>query len=111
MYNSKISNLRIKVIHFIANCVESEIRGLEGVLNKITAFFSLSKKKIDITLVKNILKDRFFPNKPGVKFKITHYYKKRKGWEKLISQIPVGATIKKNWGFSIGAEGLVLLSF
>lgn len=98
MYNSKISNLRIKVIHFIVNFVESEIRGLEGVLNKITAFFSLSKKKIDITLVKNILKDRLFPNKPGVKFKITHYYKK----EERMGKINLSNSSRRNYKEKLG---------
>jgi chromosomal replication initiator protein len=45
------------VAYFIASRVKSNIRELEGCLIKLGAYSSLTGNPIDITLVKNVLKD------------------------------------------------------
>ena len=53
-----------EVIEYIATNIKSNIRELEGALNKLIAFSNLEKKKIDIDLAKEALKDIVSPNKP-----------------------------------------------
>lgn len=59
------------VIKYIAENIISNIRELEGALNKLIALSNLEKKKIDIELAKDALKDIISPNTP---LKITPDY-------------------------------------
>ncbi len=52
------------VLHFIAKIVVSNIRELEGALNRILAFSSLSNKPVNIDLAKEALKDLIAKDKP-----------------------------------------------
>jgi chromosomal replication initiator protein len=49
-----------EIIHYIANKIPSNIRQLEGALNKINAYTTLTQAEIDLSLAKHILKD-FIP--------------------------------------------------
>jgi len=49
-----------EIIHYIANKIPSNIRQLEGALNKLNAYSTLTQTKMDFTLAKQILKD-FIP--------------------------------------------------
>jgi len=49
-----------EIIHYIANKIPSNIRQLEGALNKINAYATLTQAEIDLSLAKQILKD-FIP--------------------------------------------------
>ncbi|ONI43555.1 chromosomal replication initiation protein DnaA [Candidatus Epulonipiscioides gigas] len=53
-----LENLQIdlEVLQFIAQTIVSNIRELEGALNRVTAFASLSHKKINLELAKEALK-------------------------------------------------------
>ena len=57
-------NINDDVIKYIAENVKSNIRELEGALNKLIALSNLEKKKIDIELAKDALKDIISPNVP-----------------------------------------------
>ena len=46
-----------EIIHYIANKIPSNIRQLEGALNKLDAYATLTQTKVDFSLAKNILKD------------------------------------------------------
>ncbi|MBE0451143.1 MAG: chromosomal replication initiator protein DnaA [Clostridia bacterium] len=48
-----------EVFEFIATKIKSNIRELEGALNRVVAYASLTKKEVDITLVNEALKDIF----------------------------------------------------
>ncbi len=49
-----------EIIHYIANKIPSNIRQLEGALNKLNAYATLTQTEVDFTLAKQILKD-FIP--------------------------------------------------
>lgn len=51
-----------EVKDFIVNNINSNIRELEGALNKITAFSKVAKTDITLDLAKNLLKDLISPN-------------------------------------------------
>lgn len=53
-----------EVIEYIADNVNSNIRELEGSLNKLIALSNLTKKEIDLNLAQNALKDIISPNVP-----------------------------------------------
>ena len=53
-----------EIIKYIADNVKSNIRELEGALNKLIAFSKLEKRKIDLDLAKESLKDIVSPNAP-----------------------------------------------
>lgn len=53
-----------EVLEYIANNVKSNIRELEGSLNKVIALSTLEHKNIDIELTKEALKDIVSPNAP-----------------------------------------------
>lgn len=53
-----------EVTVFVANKIESNIRELEGALNRIVAFASLTGREITIDLANEALKDLFSTNKP-----------------------------------------------
>ena len=57
-------NINNEVLEYIANNVKSNIRELEGSLNKVIAFSTLEHKTIDIELTKEALKDIVSPNSP-----------------------------------------------
>jgi len=56
---AQMENLNIpdEIINFIAEKIPSNIRQLEGALTKLTAYSSLTKKDLSISLAKDILKD------------------------------------------------------
>ena len=49
-----------EIINYIANKIPSNIRQLEGALNKLNAYATLTQTQVDFTLAKQILKD-FIP--------------------------------------------------
>jgi chromosomal replication initiator protein len=53
-----------EVIKYIANNVKSNIRELEGALNKLIAFSNLEKREINLELAEEALKDIISPNVP-----------------------------------------------
>ena len=59
----KIDN---KVIEYIAKNVKSNIRELEGSLNKIMAYANLEKSEINLALAEKVLKDIISPNEKRV---------------------------------------------
>jgi chromosomal replication initiator protein len=52
------------IIQYIATNIKSNIRELEGALNKILAFAKLNKKELSLSLAEEALKDVIYPNKP-----------------------------------------------
>ena len=50
-------NMPNEVIDFIAEKIPSNIRQLEGALTKLTAYSTLTKKELSVSLAQNILKD------------------------------------------------------
>jgi chromosomal replication initiator protein len=50
-------NLPPEVLEFIATRIQSNIRELEGALIRVTAFASLNRQTVDITLTETVLKD------------------------------------------------------
>ncbi len=50
-------NLPPEVLEFIASRIQSNIRELEGALIRVTAFASLNRQTVDITLTETVLKD------------------------------------------------------
>ena len=54
------------VIKYIATHIKSNIRELEGALNKIMAFSNLEHREIDIYLAEEALKDIIAPEERGV---------------------------------------------
>lgn len=67
-YKESISD---EVIDYIANNVTSNVRELEGALNKLIMFSKLENKDIDLSLAKEALKDVISPIEP---IKITPEY-------------------------------------
>ena len=74
-YETRIAILRKKserdnldipagVFEFIATKIKSNIRELEGALNRIVAYSSLTNKKVSVDLSKEALKDIISENKP-----------------------------------------------
>ena len=53
-----------KVIEYIATNIKSNIRELEGALNKLIALYKLEKKPITVELAENELRDIISPNTP-----------------------------------------------
>ena len=60
-YNKEIDD---EVLKYIAENVKSNIRELEGALNKIMAFSKLNKVDINLEYAEEALKDVIYPNKP-----------------------------------------------
>nr|WP_027871227.1 chromosomal replication initiator protein DnaA [[Eubacterium] cellulosolvens] len=54
------------VLEYIASNVKSNIRELEGSLNKVIAFSNLEQKEIDIALAQKALRDIISPDEPKV---------------------------------------------
>ncbi|KAB2953927.1 chromosomal replication initiator protein DnaA [Heliorestis acidaminivorans] len=63
-----VENLDVpnEVISFVANTIQSNIRELEGVLNRIMAFSSLSKKEITVELAEEALRNIMPSNQPKI---------------------------------------------
>ena len=59
-YNKEIAN---EVLSYIADNVKSNIRELEGALNKIMAFSKLNKVDINLEYAEEALKDVIYPNR------------------------------------------------
>ena len=55
-----------EVIEYIARNVKSNIRELEGSLNKIMAYANLEKSEINLALAEKVLKDIISPNEKRV---------------------------------------------
>ena len=51
-----------EVIKFIASNVKSNIRELEGALNKLVAYSNLEKKEINVSLAEEVLRDILLPD-------------------------------------------------
>ncbi len=60
-FNKKMDD---EVFQYIANNIKSNIRELEGALNKIIAFSKLNKVDITLSYAEEALKDVIYPNKP-----------------------------------------------
>lgn len=61
IYNKEIND---EILRYIADNIKSNIRELEGALNKIFAFSKLNKVDITLDHAKEALKDVIYPNKP-----------------------------------------------
>ena len=59
-------NIDNQVLEYIATNVKSNIRELEGALNKIMSYSRLEKRKIDLALAENVLRDVISPNEKKV---------------------------------------------
>ena len=57
-------NIDEEIIKYIATNIKSNIRELEGALNKIIAFAKLNKVNLTLSLAEEALKDVIYPNKP-----------------------------------------------
>ena len=56
-----------EVIDYIATNIKSNVRELEGALNKVNAYSKINQNRIiDLELAKNALKDTIFPDKPTI---------------------------------------------
>lgn len=55
-------NIDDEVIRYIANNIKSNIRELEGALNKLVALSNLEKREINISMAEEVLKDIISPN-------------------------------------------------
>ena len=55
-------NIEDEVIRYIATNIKSNIRELEGALNKLVALSNLEKREINIALAEEVLKDIISPN-------------------------------------------------
>lgn len=78
--NLEISN---DVFDYIAENIKSNIRELEGMLTRLSAYSNLSKRKIDLNLTKECLQNLITPNEPVVitgeriQEKVAEYYQMR----------------------------------
>lgn len=59
--DSKLINIGDDIISYIAENITSNIRELEGSLNKVTAYSKIKKEEISLDLVKEALKDIITP--------------------------------------------------
>ncbi len=73
MKNAVESNKEIdkSIIEYIATNIKSNIRELEGALNKILAFAKLNKVDLTLQLAEEALRDVIYPDRP---FKVTPSY-------------------------------------
>lgn len=60
------SNIDDSVLQYIAENVKSNIRELEGSLNKVLAKGNLEKREINVSLAEDVLSDIIFPDKKRV---------------------------------------------
>ena len=72
-----------EVFDYIAENIHSNIRELEGMLTRLSAYSSLSSRKIDLALTKECLQNLITPNDPVIvtgeliQEKVAEYYKMR----------------------------------
>lgn len=59
-------NVGDDVIEYIAKNIKSNIRELEGSLNKIIAYANLEKREINLSLAEQVLKDIISPNEKKI---------------------------------------------
>jgi len=57
-------NIADEIIKYIATNIKSNIRELEGALNKVIASSKLNNKELNLALAEDALKDIIYPNKP-----------------------------------------------
>lgn len=57
-------NISDEIIKYIATNIKSNIRELEGALNKVIASSKLNNKELNLALAEDALKDIIYPNKP-----------------------------------------------
>ena len=86
--NKNALNLDEEVLSFLAKTVTSNVRELEGALNKVYTFSNILGKKIDVELTKSVLKDLLKSNDKRITIdeiqkKVSSYY--NIGLEDLIS--------------------------
>lgn len=62
----KANNIDDEVIHYIASNIKSNVRELEGALNKLIAVSRLNKEPIDLEMAQKELKDIISPDIPKV---------------------------------------------
>ena len=60
IYDKNISD---DIIQYIANNIKSNIRELEGALNKVIAFAKINKKELTLDIAEEALKDVIYPEK------------------------------------------------
>lgn len=61
IYDKEIND---DIIQYIANNIKSNIRELEGALNKVNAFAKINKKELTLEIAEEALKDIIYPEKP-----------------------------------------------
>ena len=61
IYDKEVSD---DIIQYIANNIKSNIRELEGALNKVIAFAKINKKELTLDIAEEALKDVIYPEKP-----------------------------------------------
>ena len=80
---SKIESLQIqipaKVLYFLADNINSNVRELEGAITRIAAYSTLIGRKIDLTMTKDILKDFLYSKEKLISIeeiqkKVSNYY-------------------------------------
>ncbi|MBC7076294.1 MAG: chromosomal replication initiator protein DnaA [Syntrophomonadaceae bacterium] len=84
---AQINNLNISydVLDYIANCIASNIRELEGALIRLVAYKSITNKPLDIDTTNEALKDILPPPRPkkiaieSIQDEICKYYKIERG--------------------------------
>ena len=59
-------NIDNRVLEYIATNVKSNIRELEGALNKIMSYSRLEKREVNLELAENVLKDVISPNEKKI---------------------------------------------
>jgi len=82
---AQAENLEITndVFDYIAENVQSNIRELEGMLTRLSAYSNLSKRKIDLNLTKECLQNLITPSEPviitgeRIQEKVAEYYRVR----------------------------------
>ena len=76
-------NIPNDVFDYIAENIQSNIRELEGMLTRLSAYSNLSKRKIDLNLTKECLQNLITPNEPVIingeliQKKVAEYYQMR----------------------------------
>ena len=77
--NSNLYSLDDSVLLFLAKTIVSNVRELEGALNKVVTFSNIMNKKIDVELTKTVLKDLLRSNNKRITIdeiqnKVSSYY-------------------------------------
>ena len=91
-------NLDDSIIEYIAKNIKSNIRELEGSLNKIIAYANLEKREVTMELAETVLKDIISPNDKKI---ITPEYPSVSVWEIVIIQLSCTVATKSNRNYRI----------